>query len=407
MADDSNQGGDNNNDDTTAASTEENPLLKALPPATDYVNYLILLEYNLTKDLLPTLHTVLQDTKLTANIGWDLVPLLLPLLPESRECIHDVARLGNPREVVIKVTEGLQAIANEDAAYAETGEVALQEEHTADLHEESAAARARTALQDVKELSKEVDEKLHVDEPAPRPQGGGNGIEDSGRPNETPSQLLRYKTLTEALSLLHPRIKTKYPSRFLSTSLQAVLPAFAQVARDPTATEVTLDLIKSLCGPSSRPKLPPRKSSSQVRLSTQASAPVAAPDPEGHDEVQGEDEVTLQRRLIQSFLTWVVEGFASSLPTYEDLPGLAWSCRCYEKVHPEKAIPGKQTYTAMFADEDEELHMRDSLLGQCLVSLPLRSTSSETNDAGPCARPKASAFRAPCCHHKRRSHRSR
>lgn len=358
--------GSRDSQSTTAVGAEEqNPLLKALPPATDYVNYLILLEYNLTKELLPTLHSVLQDTKLTANIGWDLVPLLLPLLPESRQCLHDVARLGNPREVVIKVTEGLQAIANEAVAHEENDEGGLQEQ-TTEPHEVDTDG-AQAALPAVKETAKHAEENVD-DEKA----------QNARHQKDTPSQLLRYKSLVEVLALLHPRIKTKFPSRFLSTSLQAVLPAFSQVAKDPTATEVTLDLIKPLSGPSSRPRLPPRKSSSQVQISSLASAPASAPDPEGQDEVQGEVEVALQRRLVQSFLTWVVEGFVSSLPTYEDLPGLAWSCRCHEKMHPEKQVPGKQTYTAMFADDEEELHLRDSLLGHCLVSLPFTSTEHKS-----------------------------
>ena len=83
----------------------DNLLLKALPPETDYLTYLTLLEYNLTVEQLPTLHDILQDTTLTANIGWDLVHLLLPFLPASQQCLQDVARLGNPREVVLKVTE--------------------------------------------------------------------------------------------------------------------------------------------------------------------------------------------------------------------------------------------------------------------------------------------------------------
>ena len=348
-------------DSNTHINKEDNPLLKALPPATDYVNYLILLEHNLTKELLPTLHSVLQDTTLTANIGWDLVPLLLPLLPESRQCMHDVARLGNPREVVIKVSEGLQSIANEDVAEEEQDKDHLQEQ-TPDLHGKDVGAEAVSAVSDNQELGTDVVGK--GDEPLQH--------KAAGQQIKPPSQLLRYTTLIETLSLLHPRIRTKYPSRFLSTSLQAVLPAFSQVARDPAATEVTLDLIKSLSGPS-RPKLPPRKSSSQVHLPTLSSASASAPDPEGQDEVQGPDELALQRRLVQSFLTWVVEGFVSSLPLYEDLPGLAWSCRSHEKMHPEKIVPGRQTYTAMFADEEEELHMRDSLLGKCLVSTLLMS----------------------------------
>ena len=323
------------------ADKEGNPLLEALPPATDYVNYLVLLEHNLNKSLLPTLHTVLQDTKLTENIGWDLVPLLLPLLPESHQCMLDVARLGNPREVVIKVAEGLSAIGKEDV------------EENDDLEEQT---------------KKESAELQTQSEDSPLRKGVSHIVAEKEDGNGTsPSPLLSYTTFVEMLGLLHPRISTKFPSRFLSTSLQAVLPAYAQVARDPAATEVTLDLIKALSGPS-RPKLPPRKSSSHIQLATLALEPSVAPDPEGIDEALGAEEIALQRRLVQSFLTWVVEGFVSSLPLYDDLPGLAWSSRSYEKMHPEKAVPGRQTFTEMFAEEEEELHLRDSLLGKCLVS---------------------------------------
>ncbi|KAL9033719.1 MAG: hypothetical protein Q9180_005799, partial [Flavoplaca navasiana] len=91
-------------------ASDDNPLIKALPPAVDYLSYLTILEYNLTLEQLPLLHDILQDTTLTANIGWDLVHLLLPLLPESQSCLQDVARLGNPREVILKVTELLEAL---------------------------------------------------------------------------------------------------------------------------------------------------------------------------------------------------------------------------------------------------------------------------------------------------------
>ncbi|KAF3483296.1 uncharacterized protein GIQ15_02620 [Arthroderma uncinatum] len=51
------------------------PLIEALPPATDYLTYLTLVEYQLTPARLPILHQVLQDETLTINIGWDLAVL--------------------------------------------------------------------------------------------------------------------------------------------------------------------------------------------------------------------------------------------------------------------------------------------------------------------------------------------
>jgi hypothetical protein len=93
-----------------AERKQGNPLLEALPPATDYLTYLTLVEQVLTEDNLPILHQVLQDRELAVNIGWDLVHILLPLLPSSEECLQDVAAKGNPREVILKVTEALRLL---------------------------------------------------------------------------------------------------------------------------------------------------------------------------------------------------------------------------------------------------------------------------------------------------------
>ena len=98
----------------TEPSKAEDPLLNALPPASDYLTYLTIIEYNLTKERIPLLHDILQDEALTTNIGWDLVHLLLPFLPEAEACLEDVARLGNPREVILKVTELLEEMGRND-----------------------------------------------------------------------------------------------------------------------------------------------------------------------------------------------------------------------------------------------------------------------------------------------------
>ena len=333
---------------------EDNPLLKTLPPATDYLNYLIVVEHNLTKEQLPTLHGVLQDTKLTANIGWDLVHLLLPLLPESHQCLQDVARLGNPREVVLKVTELL-------------GEIRNQEERGDDQDEPGNG----TIPGDVDDPTSVGSRHAGIGSTAytdgvQHAEQASQGGDDATAPSKTKPvpQNLRYTCLVEMLAILHPRIKTQYPSRFLSTSLQAVLPAYATIAQDPSVTEATLDMVKNLY-PSVRPRLPPRKSSS--RIPSTSAAPVSAPDPEAQDTPLGTDEVALQARLLQSFLTFIAEGYVSGLRQYEDIPGLAWSARYYEKTHPEKKIPGRPSYLAMFVEEEEELHTRDTILGQCLV----------------------------------------
>ena len=325
-----------------AEGDNENPLLKALPPQTDYLSYLTILEYNLTYDQLPTLHHILQDNTLTANIGWDLVHLLLPLLPASQQCLHDVARLGNPREVVLKVTELLEA-------FGETEETDDQEE-----------------TEDIEDAGKLKEPGASNDEVG-QDETQGNVVTNSstsGGPSMPPSKGTKFAALLDILSILHPRIKTKYPSRFLSTSLQAVLPAYSQVAGTTEATEAVLGFIKALSG-TKRPKLPPRKSSAMIP--TQA-IPISAPDPEGQDEALGVDEIGLQSRLLQSFLTYVTEAYMNSTALDEDVPGLAWSSRYQEKLHPEKVIPGRRTYGSLFAAE-EHLHERDTITGHILVSL--------------------------------------
>ena len=60
-----------------ATTEDESPLITALPPQTDYISYLTIIEHYLSEDTLPILHKVLQDEKLTTNIGWDLVHLLV------------------------------------------------------------------------------------------------------------------------------------------------------------------------------------------------------------------------------------------------------------------------------------------------------------------------------------------
>lgn len=340
----------------------ENPLLQALPPQTDYLSYLTILEYNLTLDQLPTLHELLQDTTLTTNIGWDLVHLLLPLLPESKLCLQDVARLGNPREVVLKVTELLEHLGLPD-------ENAEEQENDGDG--DSSDEGPSTSSRDVK-LSEEGEDFAP---PSYTKEMGATPASDA-ESSKSPSNVLKFRSLVSMLQTLHPRIKTKYPSRFLSTSLQAILPAYASVAHDSEATEAVITFIRTLCG-ASRPKLPPRMSSTSV-LTQKDNEPESAPDPEGNDGSVGSDEVVLQKRLLQSFLTYVVEAYMVSLPAVEDrdIPGLAWSSRLQEKLHPEKNIPGRRTLSDLFALSD--LHSRDTIIGQlAALARDLKLTSEE------------------------------
>ncbi|KAL9584480.1 MAG: hypothetical protein Q9212_002091, partial [Teloschistes hypoglaucus] len=333
---------------------DNNPLLKALPPELDYISYLTVLEYNLTAEQLPVLHGILQDTTLTANIGWDLVHLLLPLLPDSQTCLQDVARLGNPREVVLKVTELLEGLATLDGPPED-------EEDQEELAEELAGL-------EVQEEGKDQKEQSNVGDTIPSQDVASQEAteqKDGSEPRDVPPKVMQFSALVDILAILHPRIKTKHPSRFLSTSLQAVLPAYATLLKHDETTETLLTFIKTFAG-ARRPKLPPRKSSTQILTQPQArNTSLSAPDPEGNDEPVAPEEEALQRKLLQSFLTFVVEGYMSSIPADDDVVAMSWSSRLRERLHPDKNIPGRRTLREAF-EHDEELHRRDSVIGRML-----------------------------------------
>ncbi|KAI4101170.1 MAG: hypothetical protein LQ345_007424 [Seirophora villosa] len=317
----------------------ENPLIQALPPAVDYLSYLSILEYNLSVSQLPVLHDILQDTTLTTNIGWDLVHLLIPLLPASTSCLQDVARLGNPREVVLKVTELLEGLRIRD-----TNEEDQEENEDQEVVESSLQSQAEQS-------------------------SGGTTDKTSTSPHhDSPTskdRTAQFCALLDMLAILHPRIKTKYPSRFLSTSLQSVLSAYPTLMNDDEATDAVLSFIKSFAG-SKRPRLPPRKSSTHISVQAEQ-GPLSAPDPEASEEPAAPEEQALQQRLLQSFLTFAAEVYMSALPSDDDeVVAMAWSSRLEEQVHPKRNIPGRRTMREAF-EKDEHLHRRDSIVGQMLA----------------------------------------
>ncbi|KAI9768888.1 MAG: hypothetical protein M1835_006788, partial [Candelina submexicana] len=337
----------------------ENPLLTALPPKTDYPTYLILLEYNLTPALLPTLHDVLQDPTLTTNIGWDLIHLLLPLLPASEICLNDVARLGNPREVVLKVTESLRQI---DFGVGGQNKVEGEETPSEEPKEDELLGSMRRKLQADDAESREIQVTGGTTSST---LGGSSNTVAEPQEATLPLPILQFTSLMSLLSVVHPRIKTKYPSRFLSMTLQAVLATYSEAVRTPHAEEVTsavLSFIKTISG-NKRPHLPPRQSSSQI---PRAAKNTTAPDPEAHAEPPSSTETAIQSRLVQSLLTHILEDYILSLSTSDDTPGLAWACRLDEQANPQKAVPGRATYGERFA-KDEVLRSRDTTVGQIIA----------------------------------------
>ena len=314
----------------------EHPLLASRPPVTDAITYLTIVEYNLSEDNLPVLHQALQDPELTATIGWDLIHLLLPLLPASDECLQDIAKKGNPRECVLKVTEALRILEFEER---------YEESDEDDEHAEASG------------------HKLKVPEVGLGESSTSPALQRTILP---PLSVLKFEVLLDILATLHRRIKTKYPSRFLSTSLQAVLVAYNRSKTHiEELTLATIKFVKTISG-TKRPHLPSRRSSGNL-LRTGIGA--FAPDPEAQSDGPSGEEDKVVHRLLQSFLTHVLEDYILSLSSDDDdVPGLSWSSRLMEKYQP-KRIPRKpnyQKYGDKFAD-DEDLISRAAILGQVVA----------------------------------------
>jgi hypothetical protein len=288
----------------------------SLPPATDYLTYLTILESHLTPEILPSLDEILQDATLTQNIGWDLIQLLIPL-PGSETCLKTIARLGNPREVVLKVTEALRLLNTEDEEEVDV--------HTGDV------------------------DKLPL-----------NNGEGSSKHASEPREVDKFCTLVSLLATLHPRIKTKYPSRFLSTSLIAILASYHP---SDQATLAVIAFLHSLSG-KKRPPLPQRQSSLSISVHLDPKADTTAPDPEATAEEP--QEGAIQEKLLQSFVTHVLE-------VYINATGLEWTARLQEHFDPGKVVPRRKSFGEAFR-EDPVLIDRDMIVGQLVVSVPHQSS---------------------------------
>ncbi|WPH02216.1 Hypothetical protein R9X50_00507100 [Acrodontium crateriforme] len=324
----------------------DSPLIQALPPNSDYLTYLTIVEYNLTSQNLPILHHVLQDETLTTNIGWDLVHLLVPHLPESEPCLKDIAALGNPREVILKVTESLRLIEYE--SFESDDESGDFDSKDARQKADSSPFPAKTAAVDDSKSKPTTSQMVEL-------------------PPPLPLSVNQFISLLSMLSVLHGRIKTKFPSRFLSTTLQAVLSSFSKSAAHREEMVLAIvKLIKSVRG-ISRPTLPSRKSSSMLLSDASGGVPPVATDPEEKTGVQPDaEDAAIQLKLLQSFVTHVVEEYLLNLADTDDVPGMAWSTRLMEKLHSDRTVPGAKSMTSRFSDE-QKLHRRIDTVGQLVI----------------------------------------
>ena len=87
-------------------------LKESRPPATDRFTYLTIIDKSMSPEILPTLQEILEDVELTGDIGWDLVEMLISV-PGSEACLESIARLGNPREVILKVLQVMETTTGE------------------------------------------------------------------------------------------------------------------------------------------------------------------------------------------------------------------------------------------------------------------------------------------------------
>lgn len=223
-------------------------LEESRPPATDTFTYLTIIEQYISPETLPGLHDILQDATLTRDIGWDLVETLINV-PGGEACLEVVARLGNPREVILKVLEVL----DRDA------------------------------------------------------EGRGPTTDDSGVDDPAARREARFITLVGMLGILHKRLEVRAPSKFLHSTLHTVLCTYEPT---PEATAAIISLVRTVSS-SARPALPSRKSSTTLLTPFENSDPTKnAPDPEAEKADPVEDD--LVRRLLQAFLTSVIASYADA-----------------------------------------------------------------------------------------------
>jgi hypothetical protein len=338
------------------ATSEEDPLTAALPPTTDYITYLTILEYRLTPHNLSTLNGILDrdDGTLAKEIGWDLLRLVLPMLPEvpsdANQCLDQIARRGNPREVVVRVAEELEKLGRiEDNS--DDGDEVSDSDGLPTF--EGEATRIHLGQMKLDGMPDAEQQTLQDD--------GKKSIDHQPAASDAALEALQLPALLSVLSTVHPRIKTQYPSRFLATSLPAALAAYRRMPITEGTTHAFLQCLEKLGG-KSRPALPPRQSTTDAASIQPTTA--SLPDPEAPEEaakgtnVASQLEQTIISRLLQAVLLEVLDEYSTSWQS-SDVPSMLWTTRLRER-HGEAKIAGKITATQL--SEVAPLRERGALL---------------------------------------------
>ena len=292
------------------------------PPVSDPITYLTLLEYNLKADNIGILQRVLNDDAdgngtLYKDIGWDLIALLLPFVRQltARDCLRDIAKKGNHRECALKVVENLQLLDWKDFEDEEKEE---EDQHN-DAETQASADRIK---------------------------------------RDDPLTYIQLTTLMQMAGIIYPYIRTKQPSRFLNELISAMCTALSKVP--PEQTERCIDqaiVAMAVFRSSHKPALPPRGgNATRQDVSYNAGARPTDPNSKAEAPALESTDAVAQRKLLQAFVTQLVELWITSQEMIEDedafeVPGLALAPRFLERLEPSKVIPGRVTVNQQFEDK--------------------------------------------------------
>jgi Uncharacterised protein family, YAP/Alf4/glomulin len=355
-------------------ASHEDQLLTAVQDKMDPITLLVWCEQNLGPKELPTLNKLLKedDGTLAQEIGWNLLEMILPMLKEDHQeasrCLESIARRGNPREVIVKVAEVLEKL-GEETDFSEDDADSVDELPTfageADrIHLGTLTLDGMPAVSDSKPA-----------EEAPSEQKSTKG-EPFG--HSVSLATIQFESLMSMLALLHIRIKTQYPSRFLATSLPAALGAFRRIGVTSLSTMAFLLFLEKLSG--RRPQLPPRALSVTATVTEPQIAESSAPPssqavvslPDSEPEVEGssmqqasQNEKDIVLRLLRAVLLEALDDYMASLQS-RDPSYMSWTTRLRENYEPHRIVPGKPTECQKWKDS-KQLSERDRVIGKFLT----------------------------------------
>lgn len=355
------------------ASSHEEQLIAAVNDKMDPITLLVWCEQSLTPKELSTLNRLLRadDGTLAQEIGWNILEMVLPMLKEepqeAENCLDCIARRGNPREVIVKVAEVLEKL-GEDVETSDDGEESVDELPT------FASEADRIHLGTINLDGKPVQTEPRLTASSQHDQKAIEVRPDSL--NETIASV-QFRSLMSMLTILHLRIKTQYPSRFLATSLPAALGAYRRIGVTAPSTLAFLSLLGNLSG--RKPKLPARVLSvsadpnplqmPESSLHRTTSLTVSMPDSEpeiGGSSIQqaSQNERDIVLKLLQAVLLEALDDFIASLQS-RNPSHMSWTPRLREMVEPRRLVPGKQTESQKWHNSSP-LRERDSVLEEFL-----------------------------------------